>query len=53
MPQAPPQVEDMTTGSLKIDLHFNEAPKGLKGLANKLPFPDTPLCKRYLTPGPP
>jgi hypothetical protein len=44
---------DHRSHSLKSDLHFNEVPKGLKGLANKLPFPDTPLCKRYLTPGPP
>ena len=51
MPQAPPQVENVTCGRLKTDLHFNEVPKGLEDLANKLSFPDTPPCKRYLTSG--
>jgi hypothetical protein len=38
-------------GSLKTDLHFNEVPKGLEDLANKLSFPDNPPYKRYLTSG--
>ena len=29
---------------LKADLHFNEVPKGLEDLANKLSFPDTIPC---------
>ena len=52
-PQVPPQVENVTTGNVvKTDLHFSEVPKGLKGLADKLPFPDSPPCKKYLTSGP-
>jgi hypothetical protein len=50
MLQTPPQIEDVTCGHvrLKTDLHFNEEPKGLEDLANKLSFPDTPSCKTYL-----
>lgn len=33
-------------------LYANEVPSGLKGLDNKLPFPDIPPCKRYLISGP-
>jgi hypothetical protein len=40
---------DLWSCSFKTDLHFNEVPKGLEDLANKLSFPDTPSCKRYLT----
>lgn len=47
--------KDLTTIKLaqNIALHANEVPRGLKGLANKLPFPDNPPCKRYLISGPP
>lgn len=34
-------------------LHPNEVPRGLEGLANKLPFLDIAPCKRYFTSGPP
>ena len=37
----------------KTDLHFNEVHKGLEDLANNLSSPDTSLCKRYFTSGPP
>jgi hypothetical protein len=34
-------------------LHTNEVARGPEGLANKLPFLESPSCKRYLISGPP
>ena len=52
--KAPPPTSHTHTGrgrdpwspSLKTDLYFNEVPKGLEDLANKLSFPDVPSCKK-------
>ena len=47
-----PSLGNVTCGTSR-DLHGNEVPRGHEGLANKLPFPDIPYCRRYLILGPP